>query len=358
MRKLLTQEEVDSLLKGISDGEVETERQAEEPVSAHPAYDFSRRDRIIRDRMPTMEIVNDRFAREATASLQRFTGKALRLNPESFELTEYGEFLTKLPAPSSLHIFRMDPWRGSSLCFLDAKLVYLIVDMLFGGRGRFRMKTEGREFSVLEQRVIQRLLELFLSDLEKAWSFLEPITCRPVRSDPNLPFAHIVPPTDVVLASVFLVETEWDRAFLGTCIPYSTVEPIKERLTGPFPSEYVEVDDAWRQRITEHVLGAETDVSVELGTSQISLRQLLLLSKGDVLNLDTGPKDSMVLKVEDVPKGRCLVGRRSGNYAVEVLSLDKNGYKEKPLGTKPGRNRQSAGAGESGLDRRVFETGP
>jgi flagellar motor switch protein FliM len=194
--------------------------------------------------------------------------------------------------------------------------------------------------------------------MEKAWSFLETITCRPVRSEPNLPFAHIVPPTDVVLASVFLVETEWDRAFLGTCIPYNTVEPIKERLTGPFPSEFVEADDAWKRRITEHVLGAEADVSVELGTSRISLRQLLLLSKGDVLNLDCGPKDSMVLKVEDVPKGRCLVGRRNGNYAVEVISLDKNGYKEKPLGTKPGRNRQGAGPGESGLDRGVFETGP
>jgi flagellar motor switch protein FliM len=358
MRKLLSQEEVDSLLKGISDGEVETEQQVDEAASGHKRYDFSSQDRIIRGRMPTMEIINERFAREVTASLYRFTGKMLDTTVESFELIKYGEFIKKLPIPSSLHLFRTDPLRGSSLYFLDAKLIYLIVDMLFGGRGKFRMKIEGRDFSVLEYRVIQRLLDLLLADLEKSWSFLEEIRCRYTRSEVNPQFANIVPQTDIVLANTFLVETEWDRAFMGYCIPYCTIEPIKDRLYGRFQSEYVEVDQTWRHRITGHLLATDAEVSVELGTTELSLRQLLMLGKGDVLNLNTGPNDSMVLKVQDVPKGRCVGGRRHGSYAVEVISIDQTGSKEKTIGAESGRNKHGAGPGGSGLERSLFESSP
>ncbi len=358
MRKLLSQEEVDSLLKGISDGEVETEKPADEPVPGHRRYDFASQDRIIRGRMPTMEIINERFAREVTASFYRFTNKMLDTTVESFELIKYGEFIKKLPMPSSLHLFRTEPLRGSSLYFLDAKLVYLIVDMLFGGRGKFRMKIEGRDFSVLEYRVIQRLLNLLLADLEKSWSFLEEIQCRYLRSEVNPQFANIVSQTDIVLANTFLVETEWDRGFMGYCIPYCTIEPIKDRLYGRFQSEYVEVDQTWKNRIAGHLLSTEADVSVELATTQLSLRQLLLLSKGDVLSLSNGPDDSMVLKVQDVPKGRCVGGRRHGNYAVEVLSIDKSYSKEKTRGTESGRNGGRAGDGGAGLEGRLFETSP
>ena len=358
MRKLLSQEEVDSLLKGISDGEVETEKPVDEAAPRHKLFDFARRDRILRDRMPTMEIINERFAREVTASLYRFAGKLLDTTVESFELIPYGEFIKKLSMPSSLHLFRTEPLRGSSLFFLDGKLIHLIVDMLFGGQGKFRMHTKGRDFSVLEYRVIQRLVDLLLADLTKAWSIFEEMRCRYLRSEVDPQLTNIVPQTDIVLASTFAVETEWDRASMGYCIPYSTVEPIKERLCGHFRSEFVEVDQAWRQRIEGHLLTTEAEVSVELGTTQLSLRQLLLLSKGDVLSLSTGPDDSMVLKIQDVPKGRCVGGRRHGSYAVEVLSIDKNGSREKTSGAKSGRNGQRTGDGGSGLEGRLFETCP
>ncbi len=333
MDKLLSQEEVDALLQGVSHGEIETESQQEEVGDGVVSgFDFTNQDRIIRGRMPTMEIINERFARDATASFFRYIGRMVDVVVESFELIKFGELIKKLPVPSSLNLFRADPFRGSSMFFFDAKLIYLIVDILFGGPGRFRMKIEGRDFTAIEYRIIRRLLEMFFKDLEKSWSMLEDVSFVYQRSELNPQFANIVAPTDIVLASIFEVELEWDRSFMGYCIPYASVEPIKDRLYGRFQSEFIEVNQAWRKRIEQHVNTINLNIIAELATTEVPLRDLLWLKEGDILPLNVGPNDPLKFKIQDVEKGLCSAGQRNGSYAVELISIDNPLMQETNVG--------------------------
>jgi len=354
MEKILNQDEVDALLKGISDGEVETESQEQEADSSSERYDLTNQDRIIRGRMPTMEIINERFARESTNTLLRLIGKTVEVALDNFSQIKYGEFIKKLPVPASLSIFRAAPLRGSSLFFFDAKLVFLMVDILFGGPGRFRMKIEGRDFTVIEHRIVRRVLDMLFGDLAKAWGLLEKIEFSYLRSELTPQFANIVAPTDIVLASYFDVETEWERSVMGYCIPYATVEPLKDRLYGRFQSDYVEVDQNWRKIITEHLLKMPMDVTVEVGTSQISLRELFYLKEGDVLRLDGKPNDPMSLKIHGLEKGRCLAGQRNGSYAVELVSVGDKPGKEEQIGGLTTGSKNAGGAGSDPITGNVL----
>jgi len=354
MDKLLTQEEVDALLKGVSGGDIETETCSAQEVVGARVYDFTSQDRIVRGRMPTMEIINERFARDATASLFSFIGRMAEVTVESFELMKYGEFLKKLPVPSSLNLFRTDPFRGSSLFFFDAKFMFLVVDVLFGGSGKSRMKIEGRNYTAIEERIILKLLDLVLDDLRKAWSILDEMSFRYVRSEMNPQFANIAAPTDIVLATTFQIELEWERSVMGYCIPYSTIEPVKDRLYGRFQSEYAEIDQTWKQRILAHLLRIPVEVSVELGSCETSLRDIVNLQVGDVLHLNEGPHDPMTLKIQNNAKGTCQPGQRNGNCAVEVHSMHRNLNKESRIG-KPIRSRQIRNPGRSQVGGSPFQ---
>jgi len=299
--------------------------------------------------MPVMEILNERFARDASDTLFRFIGRMAEVTVESFELMKYGDFLKKLPVPSSLNLFRIDPLRGSSLFFFDAKFAFLLVDILFGGPGKSRMKIEGRNFTTIENRLLRRLLDTLFEDLKKEWSVLRELTFRYVRSEMNLHFLNLAAPTDIVLSTMFQVSLEWDRALIGYCIPFSTVEPIKDRLYGRFQSDSDEIDQAWRHRIGEHLQMLPLEMSVEMGTTQASLRRVLSLQVGDVLRLNVGPEDPMTLMIEGIPKGTCRAGHRNGRYAVEMFSMFRNFDKERKSG-QPSRSRQIQSPGRSQLE--------
>ena len=349
MEKVLSQEEVDALLKGVSDGNIETEAQGNASPADIRSYDLTNQDRIIRGRMPTMEIINDRFSREASASLFRFLGRMAEVKMESFESIKYGEFLKKLPSPVSLSLFRTEPFLGTSLFFVDSGLIFLIVDILFGGRGRLRENAEERDFTAMENRIIRRLIDLFLGNLQKAWSVLEKMTFSFVRSEQNPQFANFIAPSDIVLATTFQIQLEWERAHMGYCIPYSTVEPVKDRLYGRYLSEYAEIDQTMRKRISGHLTHLPLELSVQIGTVTVSLRDLLRLKTGDVLRLDASPQDPHLLKIQDVVKGTCVAGQRNGSYAVELLSIQHQGREkeEDECGTTTGpRQRRD----KDGLD--------
>ena len=232
MGKLLTQEEVDALLKGLSEGEIETEAPAKSEAEGIVPCDFFRQDPIIHGHMPAMGIVNETFARESTASLFQFMGRRVEVCVESFELVRYGEFARRLPERASLNVYRTNPLRGSCLFFFDAKLICLVVDVLFGGSGKLPVELQGRNFTPMEYRVIQRLLGICFRDLEKAWSMFGKMSFVHLRSETNPHFVNIVPPTEMVMASIFQVDLGLDQAVMGYCVPYSAIDPIKERLCG------------------------------------------------------------------------------------------------------------------------------
>ncbi len=353
MGKLLSQEEVDALLKGLSDGDIETEAPPEPESPTAAAYDFFSQDRTIHGHMPTMEVVNEKFARESTTSLFEFMGRMIDVSVESFELLKYDEFIRKLPERASFDVYRTDPLRGSCLFFFEAKLISLFVDILFGGSGKLRVDIQGRDFTTMEGRVIQRLLQMCFQDLQKAWAVLGEMSFHHLRSESNPQFVNIVQPSDLVMASCFKVDMELDQAVMGYCVPYAAIEPIKDLLYGRIPAEDAEADQAWKQNLSDHLRALQMEMSAELGTSEITFRDLLNLKEDDILPLDAGPKDPMVLKVQKVQKGTCVAGQRNGNYAIEVLTIDETLSKEKRRGAARGAESVGGRGGDS-LDRSIF----
>ncbi len=242
MSQVLSQEEVDALLRGVTDGEIETEVEYVADESGIVPYDLTSQERIIRGRMPTLDIINQRFSRLFRNSLSSALRKVLDISAVSTDTVKFGEFVKSLPVPASLHIFKIEPLRGFALLVAESKLVFALVDTFFGGSGEAKMKIEGRDFTTIEQRMIKKVVLMVLADLEAAWKPVHNIKMTYVRSEVNPQFAAIVPPTDVVVVIMFEVELDSVNGTLTVCLPYSTIEPIIGKLRAGFQSDQLEVD--------------------------------------------------------------------------------------------------------------------
>jgi len=319
MSKILSQDEVDALLRGMSGGEIEVEADHIADQDGVIPYDLTNQDRIIRGRMPTLEIINDRFARLFRTSISGALRKVVDVSTTSVDMIKFGEFMRSLPVPTSLHIFRMEPLRGHAIMVIETRLVFNLVDSFFGGAGKSDIKIEGRDFTPIEQRVTKRVVEMALSDLEKAWRPVHDISLIYVRSEINPQFAGIVPPTDVVLVIKFDLEMEQGSGTIIACVPYSTIEPIRDKLYAGFQSDQLEVDYEWMRRFKSQLREAEVRISVQLGRTTITGRDLLQLKEGDVIQLNQSVADPIVAFVEGVPKFRGVPGTIEGNQAFKVM---------------------------------------
>ena len=318
MSKILTQDEVDALLKGMSGGEIETESDAVEDDSGVTVYDLTNQDRIIRGRMPTLEIINDRFARIFRTTLSSSLRKVIDVSAFSIDMIKFGEFMRALPVPTSLHIFKVDPLRGHGVIVIETKLVFNLVDNFFGGSGRSFVKIEGRDFTAIENRLINKVIHMAMDDLEKAWNPVHPLKLNYVRSETNPQFASVVAPTEVVIVIKFEIELEQTVGTLIICLPYSTVEPIRSKLYAGFQSDQLEVDHEWIIRFIDQVRQASVNITVELGRAKISGRDLLKMKKGDVVPLNQDVSEPLLARVEGIPKFKGFPGVTRGNKALRV----------------------------------------
>jgi flagellar motor switch protein FliM len=267
MSKILTQDEVDALLKGMSGGEIETESDSVEDDAGVTVYDLTNQDRIIRGRMPTLEIINDRFARIFRTTMSSSLRKVIDVSAFSIDMIKFGEFMRALPVPTSLHIFKVDPLRGHGVMVIETKLVFNLVDNFFGGTGRSFVKIEGRDFTAIENKLINKVILMAMDDLEKAWNPVHPLKLTYVRSETNPQFASVVAPTEVVIVIKFEVELEQTVGTLIICLPYSTVEPIRSKLYAGFQSDQLEVDHEWIHRFIDQVRKASVEVPGPTGKS-------------------------------------------------------------------------------------------
>ncbi len=306
MNQILSQEEVDALLRGISDGEVETEQEENQEVDGVRPYDLTNQERIIRGRMPTLEIIHQKFTRLFRASLSGTLRRVIDVSARSTGMFKFGEFLKTLPVPTSMHIFRMNPLRGAALLVIESKLVFAFIDIFFGGTGSSHIKIEGRDFTAIESRMIQWVVDLFFRDLEKAWEPLEPIHIELERSEVNPQFVGLVPPSDVVTIIEFGIEMDQCNGLIQLCIPYSTIEPIREKLYTSFQSERLEVDHDWVKRLWDQLQEVEVELCVELGKTEIRGEDLLNLQVGDIIRLDQESTSELIVRVEGVPKFKGL----------------------------------------------------
>jgi flagellar motor switch protein FliM len=320
MNQVLTQDEINSLLRGLSDGDVEQDGLAQvDPKTANAKkFDLANQERIIRGRMPTMELIHDRFARQFRTALAKFLGRTTFANVGGIEMVKFGLFMKKLPLPSSLHIFRMPPLTGYALMVVSAPLVFGIVDSLFGGSGQGRVKIEGREYTPIETRLIGKVVMMALDILKDAWAPIHAVDFVYVRSEFNPLAIAIVPPTDVVIIVTIEVELEQESTTLTLCMPYSTLEPLRGKLNTGFQSTRLEVDESVLRRMEVSVKQTLTNMSVELARGSIKTRDLLKLQIGDVMSLDTNPADEALVMVEGTPKFYGYVGSYRGNRAVRI----------------------------------------
>ena len=321
MSKILSQDEVDALLKGMSGGEIEVETDTSTGADGVIVYDLTNQDRIIRGRMPTLEIINDRFARLYRTTLSSALRKIVDMTTTSVDMVKFGEFMRSLPVPTSLHIFKMDPLRGHAIFVLESKLVFNLVETFFGGAGAGDVKIEGRDFTAIEQQLTRKVVMLALKDMEQAWKPVHEVTMVYQRTEINPQFASIVPPSDVVIVVKFEMEMEHAAGTITVCIPYSTIEPIRSKLYAGFQSDQLEVDHEWMRRFRVQLREAQVELTVELGRTMISSGKLLNLKVGDVIKLEKDVGDSLTCMVEGIPKFRGKAGSFRGATAYRVDRL-------------------------------------
>lgn len=317
MSKILNQDEVDALLRGISGGEIETEEEPVESSDGIVPFDLVNQDRIIRARMPVLEIINDRFSRLVAGALGNTMRKRIDVNPMSIEMSKFGDFMRSLPVPTSINIFKLEPLRGNALLVVDPRLVFSLVENFFGGAGS-HPKIEGRDFTPIEQSVIAKVVKIILSNLEDAWRPVHEIVIEPLRSEINPQFATIVPPSDVVVVISFEVELESAMGAMVLALPYATIEPIRAKLYAAFQTERLEIDQVWVSRFRDRLMETPVDMEVTLGTTKLTGRQLLDLKVGDVVLLDQDEDALLAARVQGVLKFQGEPGFVKGNKAFRV----------------------------------------
>lgn len=316
--ELLTQDEIDALLHGVSSGDVEAE--SDEPVEDGRAspYDFTSQDRIVRGRLPTLEMINERFARYMRISLFNMLRRSSEIAVGGVQMVKFAEYVHSLFVPASLNLVKVKPLRGTALVVFDPKLVFSVVDNYFGGEGRFHAKVEGREFTPTEQRIIQMLLEQAFRDMVEAWNPVMKVAFEFINMEVNPHFANIVSPSEVVVVNTFHVELEGGGGDMHITMPYSMIEPIREHLDAGVQSDLVDVDERWSILLREDLMKASVELSAKLADASLSLSELNSLKKGDIIALDI--PENVTVNVEDVPYFYARFGTHNGQNAVRIES--------------------------------------
>lgn len=335
MNQVLSQSEVDALLAAVSEGDSggapagggggdskAASGGGGKPVQEEKVvvtYDLTSQDRIIRGRLPQLEVIYEKFMRSFRVSLSSALRKIASLTLASTDFLKFGEFINTLPMPTCMSVLRFQNLRGSALLVIESKLAYALVDSFFGGADRPYTKIEGKDFTQIELSIVRKVVDLAIEDMEVAWESVEKIGCSFVRTEVNPQFVGIVPPTDVVIASTFDVELENANGTITIVIPYSTIEPIKQKLSSGFQIESDQTDKKlWTTIIRDQLMETDLNVKVDLGESAISLSDLMGLKIGDVIPLNQDSTGEFDIQVEGVRKFKGYYGIHHGSVAMQV----------------------------------------
>ncbi len=334
MNQVLTQAEVDALLNAVAEGSVDP-KASEQPSSGGMSdslsndlnsnaeveivpYDLTNQDRVIRGRMPTLDIIYERFIRLYRMSLSNALRKIATISIISTDLLKFGEFVNTLPIPSCMCIMRFESLRGPAILVFESKLSYALVDSFFGGTDRPYTKLEGKEFTRIELSIMRKVMDLAIRDLEEAWNPVHKTDISYLRTEVNPQFVGVVPPSDVIISTTFEVELENASGTIALVVPYSTIEPIKNKLNASFQTELDRVDKEWTATLEEHLRNTEVNVLVNLGSTTITVGDLVNLNIGDIIPLTQDADGEMEILIEGVPKLKCFFGISRGNRAVQV----------------------------------------
>lgn len=315
--KFLSQDEVDALLKGV-DGDDGDDKPTGDAEGVRD-YNLATQERIVRGRMPTLEIINERFARLVRIELFNFLRRTVEVSVGPVRITKYSDFIRNLVVPTNLNLVQIKPLRGTALMVFDPTLVFLVVDNLFGGDGRFHTRVEGRDFTQTEQRIIQRILNIVFETYSKSWEPVYPVEFEYVRSEMNTQFANIATPNEVVVVITFNIELGPASGEMHFCLPYSMVEPIRDMLSSPLQGEVLGADKRWVKLMTQQVQAAEIEIVADLAKTRMQLGEVLNMKVGDVIPLSID--EAIEAQVDGVPVMLCKYGMFNGQYALRVEKL-------------------------------------
>ncbi|EOV0048959.1 flagellar motor switch protein FliM [Vibrio parahaemolyticus] len=315
MTDLLSQDEIDALLHGVDDVD-DIDEPLDNDTEGAVSFDFSSQDRIVRGRMPTLELINERFARHMRISLFNMLRKTAEVSINGVQMMKFGEYQNTLYVPTSLNMVRFRPLKGTALITMEARLVFILVENFFGGDGRFHAKIEGREFTPTERRIIQLLLKIVFEDYKEAWSPVMGVEFEYLDSEVNPSMANIVSPTEVIVVSSFHIEVDGGGGDFHVVMPYSMVEPIRELLDAGVQSDKMETDVRWSSALREEIMDCPVNFRVNLLEKDISLRDLMELKPGDIIPIEMPEHATMF--IEDLPTYRVKMGRSEDKLAVQV----------------------------------------
>ncbi|MBI3223026.1 MAG: flagellar motor switch protein FliM [Nitrosomonadales bacterium] len=319
MSEFLSQDEVDSLLKGVT-GEADDEPAEHEAAPGEVrSYNLASQERIVRGRMPTMEIINERFARLFRIGLFNFIRRTPEISVGPVRVLKFAEFVRNLHVPTNLNIIQAQPLRGNGLFIFEPNLAFLVVDNMFGGDGRFHTRVEGREFTQTEQRIISKLLSVAFEGYGKAWENVSPLKFEFVRAEMNPQFANIATPNEVVIVTSFDIELGGNGGALHICMPYSMLEPVKDLLFSPMQGEHQATDHRWQQLLSKQVQSATIELVATLGQAQMTLEEVLKMRSGDIIPIDVD--EHITASVDNVPVLECTYGEFDGQYALKVEKI-------------------------------------
>lgn len=335
MNQILSQSEVDALLAAVTEGDLSSSSSSSGGGGSGGSnvksinggnldknvisYDLTSQDRIIRGRLPQLEVIYEKFMRSFRVSLSAALRKIASITLTSTEFLKFGEFINTLPIPTCMSVLRFNNLRGSALFVIEAKLAYALVDSFFGGADRPYAKLDGKEFTPIELQIVKKVVELAINDLELSWATIEKIDCSFQRTEINPQFVGIVPPTDVVIASTFDVELEQASGTISIVIPYSTIEPIKQKLSTGFQVESDQTDKKlWTSIIKEQLLETDVDIKVNLGETEIKLKDLMNMKIGDVIPLTQDSSGELDVQVENIKKFKGYYGVHHGTVAMQI----------------------------------------
>jgi flagellar motor switch protein FliM len=313
----LSQDEVDALLRSAT-GEQDEEKQVED-VSGIRTYDLATQERIVRGRMPTLEIINERFVRLFRIGLFNFIRRTIDITVGTVKVIKFSEFVRNLVVPTNLNMVHIKPLRGTALMVFEPDLIFLLIDNLFGGDGRYHTRVEGRDFTETEQRIIRRLLNIVFEEYEKSWKPIYPVSFEYIRSEMNPQFASIATPNEVVVCVSFDLDLGGHGGEFHLCMPYSMVEPIRDILYSTLQGEQMETDKRWVKSLSKQIQGAEVELIANLGQARVTFEQILSMQVGDVIPINI--PEIISAQIDDIPVMECRYGIINGQYALKVNTM-------------------------------------
>lgn len=319
MSEFLSQDEVDVLLKGVTaEAEDHVDVQETEAGGVRP-HNLASQDHIVRGRMPALEIINERFARLFRIGLFNLIRRTPEISIGPVRVLKFGEYIHSLPVPSNFNLIQAKPLRGNGLFIFDPNLLFLMVDNMFGGDGRFHTRIEGREFTQTEQRIVQKLLAIVFETYGKSWENVHPLSFEFVRSEMNPQFANIAAANEVVIATTFDIELGGNGGAFHVCMPYSMLEPVKDLLYSNLKGEQIAVDQRWLQQLSRQVQSAHVELVAILGQADVTLEQVLKMHSGDIIPLVVNK--NITAFVDGVPMMECKSGVFNNQYALRVEKM-------------------------------------